>query len=154
MERENGETGDDTIVVLGNMSPAIHRLLRTLLWILLIVLPISYCLLIIAADFNMLFGWFFLDDSETDADSLIFNTSIQTSIQAQEPELIFFQITFRLAPLWIGFASAVLVLLAADLLAYGFGKRPLLKSALSNRQLAGQLLTLLLVAYLMGTLIH
>jgi hypothetical protein len=133
------------------MSPFANRSFRVFLWILLIVLPISYCLLMIVADLNMVFGWFFLEDTET---GLTLNNSVGAAAQLQEPGLYLLQIMFRLVPLWIAFAFAMLVVLVGSLLARSLGKQPLIKPALSNRQLAGQLLSLLLLAYLMGSCIH
>lgn len=126
-----------------------QRLPRILLWLLIIGFPVLYCVLVIVSDFIDVFLFFY-----PSPESYINNaTEGSPSLWLYYSRLVILG-AFRLHPLWLAFISCAVLFLLISFTARVTGRRHLLRRPSSAVHLAGQLVALILLAYIVGSLVH
>lgn len=143
------------------MSLLVKRLAHAALWLLLIAVPILYCVFFIISDLGTAFYWFVPD---THNDILINGQPLEIDTTRSGEEIFSWQhylattlaVFVRLCPIWAAFLLCIIVLFLLRFIALRLTKEKqsfTLKSFL-NKHISIQLFAVVILAYLLGSLIH
>jgi hypothetical protein len=125
-----------------------QRLPRILLWLLLFVFPALYCVLFVISDFVSVFLFFYPSPEMTDGP-----VGGSQSLWSYNLRLVTLAAIW-LHPLWIAFISCAPLLLSGAFVIRFIKRKPLIVAPSSAMQLASQLLGLLFLAYVLGSVLH
>ncbi|UOR04012.1 hypothetical protein MUN82_13775 [Hymenobacter aerilatus] len=123
------------------------------------VVPILYCVLFIISDLSAAFDWFVPDtqDIVIDGQPLEIDTtqSSEEAVSWQQYLAITLTVLVRLCPLWVAFLLCVIVLLLLRFtISHSTKKQSFVFEFLLRKHIASQLLIVLTLAYLLGSIIH